>query len=322
MSIRIGLLGCGEHSEIGHAVPLARYSAEHSGTVVLVAACDLRRERAELFCQKYGFGRAYSDMREMLQNEKLDVCIAVVPVEHIPSVGIRLLQAHVPCVVEKPLGPSIAEVEKLRDAARATNTINMVSVNRRFMPLLKQGIEWTKSTGSLRYIRATMLRHQRTEPDFLGFTAIHALDTVRFIGGDFASTDIRAITPAAPHSYVIDIRFEVGIVGRVDVLPTSGLVEETYELIGDGFRCAVTSPFGAQRLFRCYQNGRLVREEIADDQPEDVIFGFYGEAAELVEAFREGRHPQPTIEEIFPSVQACFELVKRVENATIASFSR
>jgi hypothetical protein len=114
----------------------------------------------------------------------------------------------------------------------------------------------------------------------------------------------------------------VGIVGRVDVLPTSGLVEETYELIGDGFRCAVTSPFGAQRLFRCYQNGRLVREEIADDQPEDVIFGFYGEAAELVEAFREGRHPQPTIEEIFPSVQACFELVKRVENATIASFSR
>jgi len=314
MGIRIGLLGCGEHSEIGHAVPLARYSAEHPGAVVLVAACDLRRERAELFCQKYGFTRAYSDMGDMLQNEKLDVCIAIVPVEHIPSVGIRLLQAQVPCVVEKPLGPSIAQVEKLRDAARATNTINMVSVNRRFMPLLKRALEWTKSVGHHRYVRATMLRHERTEPDFLGFTAIHALDTVRFIAGDFASTDIRAITPAAPHSYVIDIRFEAGIVGRIDVLPTSGMVEETYELIGDGFRCVVTSPFGPHRFVRCYQQNRLVQEEIADDQPEDVIFGFYGEAVELVEAFRQGRRPQPTIEDIFPSVQACFELVQRVES--------
>ncbi|MBZ5685604.1 MAG: Gfo/Idh/MocA family oxidoreductase [Acidobacteriia bacterium] len=324
MSIRIGLLGCGEHSEVGHAVPLAHYSAKHPGAVVLVGACDLRRERAELFCQKYGFARAYSDMDAMLQSERLDVCIAVIPVEHIPSVGIRLLQAHVPCVVEKPLGPSIAEVEVLRDAARATNTVNMVSVNRRFMPLLKQGIEWTKSTGPLRYVRATMLRHQRTEPDFLGFTAIHALDTVRFIGGDFASSNIRAITPAAPHSFVIDIQFEAGIVGRVDVLPTSGMVEETYELIGDGFRCVVTSPFGPQRFLRCYQKNRLVQEEIADDQPEDVIFGFYGEAAELVDAFKQGRRPEPTIEDIFPSVQACFELVKRVENnpTSIAPFSR
>ena len=315
MSVRIGLLGCGEHSEIGHAVPLARYSAGHLGAVALVAACDLRRERAELFCQKYGFARAYSDMDAMLRNEKLDVCIAVVPVEHIPSVGIGLLQAHVPCVVEKPLGPSIAEVEQLRDAARATNTINMVSVNRRFMPLLKQAVEWARTAGPLRYVRATMLRHERTESEFLGFTAIHALDTVRFIAGDFASTDIRAITPAAPHSYVIDIRFEAGIVGRVEVLPTSGMVEETYELIGDGFRCVVTSPFGPQRFLRCYQKDRLVQEEIADNQPEDVIFGFYAEAAELVEAFREGRRPQPTIEKIFPSVQACFELVKRVENS-------
>jgi len=315
MSVRIGLIGCGEHSEIGHAVPLARYCAEHPGAVALVAACDLRRERAELFSQKYGFESAYSDLGEMLQKEKLDVCIAVVPVESIPSVGIRLLQAHIPCVVEKPLGPSIAEVEKLRDSARSTGTVNMVSVNRRFMPLLNRGIEWAKSAGTLRYVRATMLRHERTEPEFLGFTAIHAVDTVRFIAGDFSACDIRAVTPAVPRWYAIDIQFESGALGRIDVLPTSGIVEETYELIGDGFRCVVTSPFGPQRLLRCYQQNRLAHEEIADHEPEDVILGFYGEAVELVEALRQGRRPKPTIEDIFPSVQACFELVKRVESS-------
>ena len=42
MSIRLGLIGCGDHSEIGHAVPLARYAATHPETIVLAAACDLR----------------------------------------------------------------------------------------------------------------------------------------------------------------------------------------------------------------------------------------------------------------------------------------
>ena len=323
MSIRIGLIGCGEHSEVGHAVSLARYSAEHPGAVALVAACDVRRERAALFSQKYGFKTAYSDVGDMLHNEKLDVCIAVVPVESIPPVGIRLLQAHIPCVVEKPLGPSIAEIEKLRHSARSTGTVNMVSVNRRFMPLLRRGIEWVRNAGTLRYVRATMLRHERTEPEFLGFTAIHAVDTVRFIAGEFSSCEIRTVTQAVPRWYAIDIQCSSGALGRIDVLPTSGMVEETYELIGDGFRCVVTSPFGPQRSLRSYQQNRLVHEEIADKEPEDVISGFYGEVAELVEAFTERRWPQPTIEDIFPSVQACLGLVEGVDNspATLAPSS-
>src|SRR5437868_14651688 len=81
MSIRLGLIGCGEHSELGHATPLARYAATHPEAIVLAAACDLRAERAEMFCRKYGFARAYQDYDEMVSKEKLDVCIAVVPVE-------------------------------------------------------------------------------------------------------------------------------------------------------------------------------------------------------------------------------------------------
>lgn len=315
MSVRVGIIGCGEHSEIGHAVPLARYATAHSGAVTLAAACDLRRERGELFCQKYGFVRSYDEAGEMLSKEKLDVCIAVTPVELIPEIGIRLLQARIPCVVEKPLGPTIGEVKRLLQAARVTNTPNMVSVNRRFMPLLKRGIEWAKNAGTLRYVRATMLRHERTEPDFLRFTAIHALDTVRFIAGDFASLKISALKPSSPHWYAIDIQFGSGVVGRIDVAPTAGVLEETYELIGDGFRSIVTSPFGPQRLLRCYQQNRVVLEQIADtDTPEDVIFGFYGEGVELIDALTEQRRPRPSIEDIFPSVQGCFDLADHVEN--------
>jgi len=249
MTIRLGLLGCGEHSEIGHAVPLARYAAAHSSAISLLATCDLRRERAEAFCKKYGFARAYHDLKEMLANEQLDACIAVVPVEHIAEIGIRLLQANIPCVVEKPLGTTTDEVKRLRDMARVTNTINMVSVNRRFMPLLNRGIEWANNTGALRYVRATMSRHARTEPDFLRSTAIHAFDTMRFIAGDVSTADIRTLNTKPPYWHAIDLQFEGGARGRIDVLPTAGLLEETYELVG---RASVqSSPVHLARSGRC-----------------------------------------------------------------------
>src|SRR5216110_1512564 len=107
--IRLGLIGCGEHSESGHAIPLARYKSAHPSAIELTAVCDLRQERAELFCRQYGFMNAYHDVDEMLARHHLDGCIAVVPLEKISELGIKLLRLGIPCVVEKPLGASLEE---------------------------------------------------------------------------------------------------------------------------------------------------------------------------------------------------------------------
>lgn len=312
MSVRLGLIGCGEHSELGHAIPLARYAATFPQAIVLAAAADLRAERAEMFCQKYGFARAYKNAYEMLEKEKLDACIAVVPAEQIPEVGIKLLEANVPCVVEKPLGATIAEVRQLLEAAKRTKTANMVSVNRRFMPFLNRGMQWAEGIGKICYVCCAMLRHDRTEPEFLRYTAIHALDTMRYVGGEIRASEIRSINSGPPHSYVIDLQFTNGVQGRIDVLPTAGMVEERYELFGEDFRVVIISPFGPQRSLRCYRENRLIVEEIAGSEtPEDVTQGFYGEASELIQALSTGRRMKPSIEDIFPSVELCFQLADR-----------
>src|SRR5205809_2457143 len=54
----------------------------------------------------------------------------------------------------------------------------------------------------------------------------------------------------------------------LEVLPTAGMVEETYELYGDGFRASVTSPFGQKLSLRCWQGMRLVLEEVAADDAQ------------------------------------------------------
>ncbi len=55
-------------------------------------------------------------------------------------------------------------------------------------------------------------------------------------------------------------------------------------------------------------------EAIAGNEtPEDVTQGFYGEATALIEALSPGRRPKPSIEEVFPSVELCFELADHAE---------
>ncbi|HYU97887.1 MAG TPA: Gfo/Idh/MocA family oxidoreductase, partial [Pyrinomonadaceae bacterium] len=73
--IRLALVGCGEHSRLSHATPLARYAAFNPGELELVAACDLNLDRAKEFCSEFGFARAYSDVEEMLSKETVDGCV-------------------------------------------------------------------------------------------------------------------------------------------------------------------------------------------------------------------------------------------------------
>jgi myo-inositol 2-dehydrogenase / D-chiro-inositol 1-dehydrogenase len=318
--IRLGLIGCGDHSASGHALPLARYKAAHPDQIELAAVCDLQEGRAQAFCSGYGFKKAYREVEEMLSRETLDGCVAVVPVAQISGVGVRLLGRGIACVVEKPLGASLSQARELRDTARATGTPNMVSVNRRFMPFLNQAMEWTRNTGSLRYVRGTLARNVRREPEFLWTTAVHAVDTLRHVAGPVASAQIRTMRGGETPWYAMDLRFESGVSGHLDVLPTAGMVEEVYEWMGEGFCVSVTCPFGSQRGWRGFQDGRLLIEQVETaESSEHVLNGCYDEAAEFIRAVSSKTAPRPSIEEVFPSVELCLALAKHVEEGRAES---
>ncbi|HZN01000.1 MAG TPA: Gfo/Idh/MocA family oxidoreductase [Pyrinomonadaceae bacterium] len=316
--IRIALAGCGEHSRASHAAPLARFAAAHPNEIKLVAACDLNRERALEFCHSFGFARAYEDLDQMLEVEQPDACVSVMPMEKIGEVGIKLLQRRIPCVIEKPLGTSLPEIERLAGVARETQTPHMVSVNRRFMPYLNQARSWMQQHGPLRYVRASQVRHQRSEPDFIWSTAIHAIDALRYIAGEVERFDVtlpQAGTSGATW-YVISLRFESGTTGQVEILPTAGMVEESYELFGEGCRARVTAGSGTQRLLECWEDGeRVIVSHATEDEPEDLRNGAYQEVEEFVRALRTGSRPQPSIDDILPSARISFAIADMVGNS-------
>jgi predicted dehydrogenase len=195
----------------------------------------------------------------------------------------------------------------------------MVSVNRRFLPYLNRAAEWATSQGELRYVRATIARTGRLEPDFVWSTAVHAVDALRHVAGEVRGFEAQVVRRGAfaPAWYAISLGFEDGVVGRIDVLPTAGFVEETYELFCEGLSARVVCDTGSQRSLWLWRDGALEAEaHVAGDEPEHLRNGSYEELVEFVHALREGRQPRPTIDAVLPSVRLCFAVAALVRRAT------
>jgi virulence factor len=231
-----------------------------------------------------------------------------------------LLERKIPSVIEKPLGVTREDSERLADTARRTGTPHMVSVNRRFMPYLNQAKSWAKNIGPLQYVRATQVRHGRDEPDFIWSTAIHVLDALRHVAGEVAEFHTQVHRPGLSTAwYVVSLRFESGASGRIEVLPTAGMVEESYDLFGEGFRARVVAGSGVQRSLQAWRAGQVVLENHSSKtEPEDLRNGSFEEVVEFVRALKTGERPWPSVEDILPSARICFSIAESVARQTEA----
>ncbi|MCH2665251.1 Gfo/Idh/MocA family oxidoreductase [bacterium] len=306
--ISLGLIGCGTHCRGNHAPALSQYAQDHPDRLRLAAVCDLDRGKAEQFASACGFGAAYADYVEMLEAEILDGVVVVMPIELTAGLAIDLMKRGVPTTVEKPMGYTLDEVREIVKIAEETGTANMVSVNRRFEPVIRLGVDWVREQGPIRYVRASILRHGRREDFFVSGTAIHPIDTLREIGGNFAGYDLKTMDGETPW-YHVDFTYETGALATLDILPSDGSVEEGYEIYGENYRVDIRVEGSADPHLLCWKENELVLEKRpAPDEPPYVRLGPYAETHEFVTALAEGRPPWPSVGEVFPSVEVAYTL--------------
>ena len=306
--VRLGLIGCGSHCKGNHAPAMAHYAQDHPDRLELAAVCDLDGERAKLFADTYGFAKVYTDYVEMIGQESLDGVVAVMPIELTANLAIDLMKRGMPTTIEKPMGSTVDEVRKIADTAAETGVANMVSVNRRFEPLLRQGVDWVREQSPIRYVRASILRHNRREDFFVSGTGIHCIDALREIGGDFASHTVKALSGDTPW-YHVDFDYVSGAAATLDILPSDGCVEEGYEIYGENYRVDVRIEGSADPRLLCWKdNDRVVEARPPEGQPAHVRLGPYDETHEFVSALEEGRSAWPSVAEVLPSVEMAYTL--------------
>jgi len=309
--LRVAIVGCGAHARAQHAVPLARYAAERPGEIALVAACDVLVERAERFCEEYGFAKAYDDLDAMLEDAAPDAVACLVPPEAVAKVGAGLLERGVPCLIEKPPGLTRSEAQSLLKAAESTGTPHMVSMNRRFVPHLNRALAWAREQGEIVALRGVMARHGRIEPDFIVGTGVHIVDAMRHLGGEVARVEIDRRRVGEADWYTLQLRFASGASGMIDVFPTAGFNIERYELYGEGFSAAVTVPTGsrAEEGTLCFRRRANVIAEEANDAgaPLDVACGADAETRAWIAALRSHGPFFPTLADVYESLRICFD---------------
>ena len=111
---RIGFVGCGDIS----GIYLTNLTGMFADTLEIAGVCDLIDAKATKKAEEFNL-RKYKDMHELFADPTVDIVLNLTrPYEHY-DVTIAAIEAGKHVYSEKPLGATLEEGRKLRDAAKA-----------------------------------------------------------------------------------------------------------------------------------------------------------------------------------------------------------
>jgi predicted dehydrogenase len=311
--MRICQIGCGEHARVAHG-PSQRRLAEEREDLVLAGCCDPDPARAESFRAEFGHARAYADLPAMLDAERPDAVVVVVPVERTVEVGSLVLERGVPLLLEKPPGATTGEVDRLIAAADRRRVPHQVAFNRRFAPLVRELRRRIEESGPLQHLHYEMTRVDRRDPDF-SITAIHGLDAVRYLAGaDYAEARFRYRElpglGAGVANIFVDAVMTSGATAHLAFCPVAGvLVERAAAHAGDHtffvhvpMWNGVDSPGQLAEFTKGARVSELSGSVCGDGTGLFELGGFYRQTAAFLDAVGSGQRPSPDLREARQSV--------------------
>jgi myo-inositol 2-dehydrogenase / D-chiro-inositol 1-dehydrogenase len=333
--MRVCVVGCGEHATGSHGPALVRYARERA-EVELTACCDLDPGRAARYRERFAFKRHYTDAAAMIEAERPDAALVAVLPEVMSGVAGAVLLRGVPALIEKPPGRTADEVDRLAalsEPAGRAPVPHQVGFNRRFVPLVREAVSRLAVIGPVRHVHYEMTRFDRREPDF-STTAIHGLDTVRFLSGsDYAEARFRyqefpELGPGVAHMFV-DAVMASGATAQLAFCPVGGDIVERATVHAEGHTLFTWLPVaGSSDLpgrLKHVERGRVVADLIGPPGGPDaepfVLAGFLAQDAAFLDALARGATPSPGLRDSRQSV-AVADCLRRREKEFHASTAR
>ncbi|HEX2739610.1 MAG TPA: Gfo/Idh/MocA family oxidoreductase [Rubrobacter sp.] len=240
-ALRVGVLGAGPISQAAHFEACRK--AENAE---LYAICDVAEDLLERVAAIHAPENTYGDYDAMLAAPDVDaVIVAIADQFHVPM-ALKALSAGKHVLVEKPMGVTVEECRRLRDAAEASGLVVQVGTEKRF----DEGIAFARDfireqmgemialkawycdsthrytmTEALQPMIETSKKAKRPEGDpkadlrryyVLGH-ASHLLDTARFLGGQIESIRTRLVEKFGAYCWFSEVEFADGSAGHLDL---------------------------------------------------------------------------------------------------------
>jgi predicted dehydrogenase len=248
--VGVGMLGYAfmgkAHSNAYKKIPYIMYPPP--AIPVLAAICGRNEEAVAEAAKRYGYATYYTDWREMLKDESVQLFDNGAPnnMHAEPSIAAAQAGKHVFC--EKPLGRNPEESKAMWDAVEKAGVKHMVAFNYRFVPAIRQARELIESgaLGRIYHYRAVYLQewvmpHYGTPMVWrlnkaeagagaIGDLGAHIIDLGRFLVGEIESVGAmtRTFIPERPlpdgsmakvdidDAFVATVGFENGAIGTLE----------------------------------------------------------------------------------------------------------
>jgi predicted dehydrogenase len=195
----------------------------------LAAICGRNEEATRAAAVRFGYDRYYTDWRDMLADDKVQLFDNGGPNDAHAEPCIAAAQAGKHVLCEKPLGRTAEESKAMLDAVQKAGVKHMVAFNYRFVPAIRQIRKLIDSgaLGRIYHFRASYLQEWimphynlpmiwRLQKKVAGSGALgdlgaHIIDLGRYLVGDVKSVS------AMTKTFILERPWGDGTMGKVDV---------------------------------------------------------------------------------------------------------
>ncbi len=309
-NVRLAIVGAGNMAFGAHRPAILAYQSRFPGALELVAVVDPNADNRARLIEAFGGGAVGFDTVEaMLAVERPDAAMALTPYWLNAQVAVKLLEAGVHVLMEKPCGMNAGETRMLIEVAARTGAMTQVGYNRRHWAALKLGLAWVRESGApIQYMRGTKHRTGRINEDYAFYTSSHVIDTLLSVNPDpVECLTVRSPVLGAPDAwnFISTIRFADGSTAHATGLPHVSYNQEIYEfhtlagtvIVNQHWRSGEDADVYEYRDAALFRHARLPKGPDGLDGD-----GFLDQLATFLAAVRGEGQPYPTVEQCLRSI--------------------
>lgn len=136
---KVGIIGCGRMGWLFDEDPLMKKPTSHAGgysickKTDIVAVCDINKERLKGISERYKIKSMYTNYKEMLKKEKLEIVSICTPPDTHAEICIETAKSGVKAIFcEKPIATSLKEAEEMIEECKKNNVQLIIDHQRRW----------------------------------------------------------------------------------------------------------------------------------------------------------------------------------------------
>lgn len=199
--IRVALIGCG-FMGIAHSNAFRNAAMWSNLPVKLVmkVVCGKSEKKLAAFANRFGWEEAETDWRKVVTRDDVDLVSIAAPGDLHPEMAIEAARHGKHILCEKPLANSLAEAERMREAAVGAGIRHCCGYSYRFTPSSALAARFTREgrLGRIFHVHARYAQDWAASVDFpmvwrfqkeiagsgsLGDICAHSIDLTHFITG-------------------------------------------------------------------------------------------------------------------------------------------